>query len=389
MNLDKACHRRSSSVSPVVLGGLVAVAVFAGLFVSVTGSPPSAMADPPSIQIPSEMTPEFVNSIDRGLTYLANTQRDDGSWVVGGGYRQYSVVFTSIAGLSFLASGSTPESGPYSRNVARAMNYVLSHADPETGLIATNSTSRSMYDHGFGMLFLAQCYGMELTEAKEKQLHKALTLGVGLIARSQSDLGSGLGHAGGWYYTPEARSDEGSVTVTQLQALRACRNVGIAVPKDTIDRAVGYLKHCQMADGGICYSASSATYSGGSRPPISAAALTCFYASGYYDRQAGGVGDEARMVERLWAYCDPLIVVSVDQGDTWGHYYYGHLYYGQAMYMRGGRQWDEYYAKFAASLVRSQNLDGSWSGGTGTAYRTAIATLIMQLPYGYLPICQR
>jgi hypothetical protein len=375
-------------MSSVLLCGIVGMVLVAMLFVTVT-VPTPVQADAPSIQLPKGMTPEITESIDRGLAYLANTQRHDGSWASGGGgYRQYTVTFTALAGLALMAGGSTPESGPYSRNVSKAMNYVMSQAQPD-GLISTSGASRSMYDHGFGMLFLAQCYGMELTDIKEEKLHEVLQRGVNLIADSQSDLGAGLGRAGGWYYGPNDRMDEGSVTVTQLQALRACRNVGIAVPKDTIDRAMAYLRYCQMPDGGICYAAFSRYES---RPPISAAALACFYAAGHYDRQAGGGGEEAIMVERLWKYCESSasgLVVSEQYGNTWGHYFYGHLYYSQAMYMRGGDQWDTYYEKMAPSLMAGQNIDGSWSGGVGTPYRTAVATLILQLPYAYLPICQR
>ena len=38
--------------------------------------------------------------------------------------------------------------------------------------------------------------------------------------------------------------DEGSVTITQVQALRAARNAGIAVPKEIIKKAHKYLKDC-------------------------------------------------------------------------------------------------------------------------------------------------
>ena len=48
------------------------------------------------------------------------------------------------------------------------------------------------------------------------RLHDVLTRAVKLITRSQSS-------AGGWLYTPDSNGDEGSVTVTQIQALRACR----------------------------------------------------------------------------------------------------------------------------------------------------------------------
>jgi len=352
------------------------------------GSAGRAFAAAPSRTLPDMVTIETVKTIDKGLKYLARTQRADGSWSNSGGYGGYNypAVMTSLAGMAMLASGSTPETGPYARHTKKAMMYVLRLAESSgDGLICSpTGEARSMYGHGFSMLFLAECYGMDLRRPLGERISKVLHKAVELTARSQSDLGAANKHAGGWIYTPNQRSDEGSVTVTQLQALRACRNVGIKVPQSTIDRAVEYLRYCQQSDGGICYSARSR---GSSRPPISAAAIACFYAAGIYDRQRGGAeSDEAKMVERMVAYCNRTVSVN----NVSGHYFYSHFYMAQGMYQRGGKDWTDYFPKVRDRLINTQAADGSWMGDSvGTTYGTAIATVILQLPYGYLPICQR
>lgn len=335
--------------------------------------------------LPEMMDRRTVEAIERGLQYLARVQDRSGQWMSHGRVGNYPGSMTALAGLAMMAGGSTPEEGPYSKEVERAMNYLLksSQEHDDALLIGSSGGGRSMYGHGFSMLFLAQCYGMQSDEEKGEQIRDVLTQGAELTSRSQSDLGAEHDHAGGWYYTPGSNTDEGSVTVTQLQALRACRNAGIKVNKETIARAVRYLKHCQQADGGICYSASSR---GSSRPAISAAAIACFYAAGVYDREAGGSGDEAKMVERLVDYCQSHM--RVDGG--MGHYFYAHYYYAQALYQRGGEDWEAYYPKIRDRLLASQAPDGSWNGdGTGTVYGTALALTILQLPYGYLPIYER
>jgi hypothetical protein len=84
-------------------------------------------------------------------------------------------------------------------------------------------------------------------------------------------------------------------------------------------------------------------------------------------------------------------------GQIIGHYFYSHLYYAQAMYQRGGndekakKEWQDYYNEIRRDLLGRQSAaDGSWNGdGVGTTYGTAIACIILQLPYGYLPIYQR
>lgn len=349
-------------------------------------------ADAPSSALPRHLDGKSIQSINRGLEFLRRTQRNDGSWLNGGGYGNYPIVMTSLAGLAMMAGGSTPESGPYARQVKHALNFVLESALSQGKLpggkiliTAGGSEGRSMYGHGFGMLFLAQCYGVEddLAAQRSRKIKTVLDGAVALTAGAQSDLGAKLDHAGGWIYTPTGRSDEGSVTVTQLQALRACRNVGIKVPQKTIDRAVAYLKHCQQPDGGICYSHRSR---GRSLPAISAAAIACFYSAGVYDLRSGGAGQEAKMVERLVAYCKK----HAGPNTRGGHWFYTQFYMAQGMYHRGGKEWDSYFPKLNKQLQQKQLPDGNWSGdGVGEVYGTAIACILLQLPYNYLPIMQR
>jgi hypothetical protein len=348
-----------------------------------------ASGEGPGPKLPDVMDEKTVKAVEQGIKYLANTQRGNGAWFsASSGYGgSYPSVMTSLAGLALIANGSTPETGPYAKNLTKAMGYILNIAEAQDdGMIAgPGSESRSMYGHGFSMLFLAQCYGTEVNADYEGRIKKALEKAIRLTEKSQSNTGAANKFAGGWIYTPSGGGDEGSVTVTQLQALRACRNVGLYVNKNTIDRAVEYLRVCQNVDGGISYSFSSR---GSSRPAISAAAVACFYAAGIYDRQGGGAeGSEAKMVARLVDYVKANAQPD-SSGD--GYWFYTQLYMAEAMYQRGGTDWPDYYKRIKNKLLAQQVPDGSWNGdGIGTTYGTAIATIILQLPYGYLPICQR
>jgi hypothetical protein len=60
------------------------------------------------------------------------------------------------------------------------------------------------------------------------------------------------------------------------------------------------------------------------------------------------------------------------------------------MFQIGGESWAKYFPSVRERLVNSQAGDGSWRGDdVGSTYRTAISTLILSLPYRYLPIFQR
>ena len=122
--------------------------------------------------------------------------------------------------------------------------------------------------------FLAEAYGQATSPELRARIHESLKLAVACTTRAQSDLG-------GWYYLPYGNQDEGSVTVTQIQGLRAARNAGIDVDYKVIDKAVGYIRKSANPDGGIRYMAGQS--GGGSRPAITAAAVAVLYNAGRYD----------------------------------------------------------------------------------------------------------
>jgi len=76
-----------------------------------------------------------------------------------------------------------------------------------------------------------------------------------------------------------------------------------------------------------------------------------------------------------------------------GHYYfwYGHYYGVQAMYTAGSPYWEPYFEELRRDLIHLQTEDGSWPNqtGPGTTFGTAVAVLILEIPYRFLPIFQR
>jgi hypothetical protein len=232
-----------------------------------------------------DLEPKYRQAIAKGLDYLAKTQHRDGHWEANGG--AYPVTMTSMAGLALLLEGSTIREGKYANNIRKATDWLLERIQ-RNGLIGnphvTSEGGRYMYGHGFGLLFLSQVYGEEEDLDRRKKLEAVLTKAVEFTGRAQSSLG-------GWYYTSAADGhdqDEGSVTVTQLQALRAARNAGIVVPKGIIDKAVKYLHNSTTNRGGIIYSLSQnggRGAFGGERPALTAAAIACAFSAGDYNSE--------------------------------------------------------------------------------------------------------
>jgi hypothetical protein len=305
---------------------------------------------------------------------LAAHQSRVGHWTANND--TYPTAMTALAGMALLCEGSTTTQGKYAPQISKAVEYLISRSR-NNGLIGDpNRDDRYTYGHGYAMLFLSQVLGEEEDAARREQLVDALTRAVQFTGRAQTS-------AGGWGYVSAKDGggfDEGSTTITQVQGLRGCRNAGIPVPKEIIDKAVKYIRAGTGADGGVRYSSQAG--GGGGRPPITAAAIACLFNAGDYD-------DE--YVPKLLKYCEKNITVS-DAGNQMlaGHWHYAHYYYAQVMYRQGGKTWQEYRDKIFKRIVADVLSDGSWNQGyIGAVYYTAVNLTILQLPKGMLPIYQR
>ena len=382
----------------ITLGSLL-LGSFVGLALLPVADVPTAEAQKkPGKGIPME----YRKTIEKGLEWLAKDQQPDGHWASDGD--NYPVSMTGLAGVALLMEGSTAKTGKYAKNIRKAVDWLVSRSnkgEPRDGLIADTNNQmekiRYMYGQGFSLLFLASVYGDEEDKARREVLKDVITRGIKYIADAQSSLG-------GWYYTSRKEggdNDEGSVTVTQLQALRAAKNAGIAVPKEVIDKALDYLKISTTTQGGgVIYRAvkgGNPPAVGGERPALTAAAIACGFYSGDY---------KSELVKKWFKYCKDKI--GYGAGAATGHDDYTHYYYAQAMYILGDDGWEKLFGATPAEqrltwsdyrkamfgyLQSQQSADGSWNPrggwGVGRVFATSVNLTIMQLDKNTLPIHQK
>lgn len=317
----------------------------------------------------NEITPELETAVQRGLKYLAESQKPEGTF--GDDRWGRTVAITSLACLALMADGNLPGRGTYGENVERGMRHVVDSVS-ESGLIAGDQAAAPMYGHGFATLFLGEVYGMTAggpDTAESTKLHAALLKAVRLIQSTQND-------EGGWRYNPIPNDADVSVTIAQIMALRSARNAGLDVPRSTIDKAVEYVRKCQNPDGGFMYQLTG----GPSAWPRSAAGVASLQYAGIYQDQAIDRGVRYLIKESL-----------PGNGDRGGaHYFYGHYYAVQAMYLKGGDDWATWWPAVRDELIRDQRTDGGWDDpSVGDTYGTAMALIILQMPKRYLPIFQK
>jgi hypothetical protein len=235
-----------------------------------------------------------------------------------------------------------------------------------------------MYSHAFATLLLSEIYGM----THRNDLKEKLQLAVDLIVKSQNQQGS-------WRYQPFAETADMSITVCQIMALRAARNVGVRVPKATIDRAFDYVDRSAEKDprsrdfGGFRYKAEE-------RRNRTTFALT---AAGIATLNHSGIYESPLITAGLHYLKEEMPSVSAQ--DRFHYFYwYGHYYAAQAFYFAGDSNpqlWGDYWSTISKELLRNQDADGSWpcTVGPGTAFSTAVALIILQINNQYLPILHR
>ncbi|MHC5113107.1 MAG: prenyltransferase/squalene oxidase repeat-containing protein [Planctomycetota bacterium] len=310
-----------------------------------------------------EMNEQLRTAIGRGFKYLQSQQNTDGSF--GRGRYGKHVGITALCALAFMADGNLPGRGKYGAEVQSALEFVLDHAT-DAGLLAAETSHGPMYGHGFATLFLGEIYGMN---PQDKRVREALVKAVDIIIGTQNE-------EGGWRYNPLPYDADISVTICQIMALRSARNAGIKVPKQTIVRAVQYVRECQNADGGFRYMKQT----GGSAWPRTAAGVASLFYAGIYEDDSIDKG-----LQYLLRNARPNRVATGQ-----AHYYYGHYYAVQAMYLAGGEYWSEWWPAVREELTSKQASNGGWLDHyAGGAYSTAMSLIVLQMPKRYLPIFQK
>jgi hypothetical protein len=270
--------------------------------------------------------------------------------------------------LAFMAGGNLPTEGEFARSVAQAEQFLLRDLQPD-GIYRSASDSKYMYEHGIATVALAELQGQSPVPKRREKLE----LAIKLISESQATRGE---HRGGWRYRPEPSDADLSVTVLQVVALRAAKNVGIDVSQATIDAAVDYVRRCRVgASGGFAYQAGG----GGAGFARTAAAVYSLQVCGFYE--------------------DPLVRLGTDylfaNVNERQHWTYGANYATPAIYMVGPDRFRQWYGLMQARLVPSaiRAGDEAWWEGAGNdggpVYATACHTTILAIPWNLLPLYQR
>lgn len=340
-----------------------------------------ALADDPSFD---ERREQIDAAVERGLRFLADRQKPDGSF---DGQHGNTTALPALAGMAFLSKGYLPDQPPFGDAINRSVDYVLDHVE-------RNNKSREgyfgqigdgkMYAHSISTLFLSEVSGM-VDAKRQARIDEILPLATKLILDAQNRQKS-PDETGGWRYTPESGDSDLSCSGWALMALRSVRLNGGSVPPEAIEKAVAYIRRNQEEHTGDRF--GSFFYKRNQREfhdTLTGAAILCLELCGRHEDPAS-----LRAAEYL------MKIYQNRYKSGWGNFYlfYGMYYSAQGLFQIGGESWKEFYAWMCDTWIPRQNEDGSWvnreNGNEGNpAYCTSMMVLALTVPYRMLPIYQR
>ncbi len=319
-------------------------------------------------------TPQSEEAVERALHWLAAHQRPDGSWSFNHlseacqhycthpGSEGSSSAATALALLPFLGAGYTHKQGEFQDVVERGLGFLKSHGIRIS--YGNDLRDGSMYGHALATIALCEAYGM----TNDPDLKEPAQGALDYIAYVQDT------NTGGWRYNP---GEPGDTTVTgwMLMGLKSGQMARLSVQTPAIFAAQRFLNSVQNQDG-----SQYGYQSRQPRPTTTAVGLLCRMYTG-------------------WRRDNPGLVQGIAHLNTWGpskeSLYYDY-YATQVLFHWAGPEWDTWNRKMREHLISTQEREGhpsgSWyfespqSAAGGRLYNTAMATMILEVYYRFMPL---
>ncbi len=341
---------------------------------------------------------ETEKAVAAGLAYLARMQNSHGYWGSEDDFDQKyghaSIGKSGLCLLAFLGAGHTPRSGTqYSEVAERSLRFFLAVQDEKTGHFGYSEA----YSHGIATYALAECYAM----TKDERLRAPLERALAEILANQIDDDAGDGRrSGGWsYYYPDGRTFDrwprASITAWQVMALESARLGGLEVPDSAFDGARRFLLgSLDPQHGYFRYSHDPSRLNSSYRTlpgstPASLFALSLLGESLDAPRFSRALDFVSERAPRGYRFTSESDFVQRATGNIY-FWYYATL----ALFRHEGRRWDRWNEAMKATLLPSQEPDGSWrpievyadyagDSDRNRSYTTAMCVLTLEIYYRY------
>ncbi len=319
--------------------------------------------DPPAIQhstaCPKECRP-CAEAIDKALAWLASKQESDGRFKAGNGAE---ISTTVVAGLAFMAAGSTDKEGKYARNVARCRDHLLKAFDDDFADLYH-------WNHAFAAIFLSQL-------GRDKNAIRRLTQKLEQGQLKNGGWGHGTGVLRDKLKKAKYPDSLTAATFFCAAALVFAQEAGVKVSESALKNALQYLEKATV-DGAPGYSLDEMSTTRGQAAVRAASILAVVR------------GEPGPWLQSLAKYANEHFG-SVVPSEYDPHPYANYALAALGLYRQGAGAWKRT-EPFRGAILKRQAKDGSWScpqivdtayGGPG--FFTASCALILALPLEHLP----
>ena len=339
--------------------------------------------------------PKTEEAIEIGLSYLASTQNDDGSWSLQGHGENVllrsNTAATGLCLLAFQGAGYTHRQHQYASTISRGIEYLISRQQQNGDLFvpedAISNRNVAFYSHGIAALAMCEAYGM----TQDPDLREPAQRCLNYIVSTQHL------ERGGWRYTAQVSSDT-SVTGWMMMALKSGQLSGLEVPEKTyqgIQRWLGLSQVPQQPDryryNPFAPDTPTQRHGRQATPTMTSVGMLMRMYSGWR-RDNESMKSAA---EYLLQYPPRVGSVQSPQKDT--YYWY---YATQVMFHMGGNYWERWNKALNPILIQSQIKEGvnagswdpagsipdRWSAHAGRLYVTTMNLLNLEVYYRHLPI---
>lgn len=230
---------------------VICCAVSALLLTLLTGAvrvPTGKVPEPP----PATPAERVDTAVQAGVAFLVTQQQASGAIADVGLGNRYQTALTSLAALSFIGAGHSPQDKtPEGVALRRAIYFVL-RADRQTADGYFGSTDASvMHGHAVTTLLLCELLRRSTDPELEELIRRKAAAAHQFTLRAQGARKLLRADYGGWRYRPDATDSDVPVTAWQLLSLHAGTKAGFAVPPVAGQAAAQYLKNVHAAAYGV------------------------------------------------------------------------------------------------------------------------------------------
>ena len=327
-------------------------------------------------------TKDSERAVAAALNWIARHQSPEGNWSMnhtgrcagggcsGPGGETSDGGGTALGLLPFLAAGQTHQSkGPYQKNIAGGINWLVRNQKPDGDLSAGGS---QMYSHGLATIALCEAFGM----TGDSRIGGNAQLALDFILSGQNAQGS-------WRYTHGTDSSDTSVFGWQVMALKSGQMAGLNVPAAALENCQRYLDIC--ASGNYKHMFGYQPGGGPTLPMTSVGLLTSQYLGAKRDSPVVRGGVEFLMGN----------LPRVEDRNVYNWYYAT-----QVMHNVPGADWDKWNRAMRKLLINTQDKKGcaagswspdkptadAWGAQGGRLMVTSLSALTLEVYYRYLPL---